>query len=178
MIVESARLRFIPLNVEFLRASLAGRRDEAERLLGARLPEPWPQLPDVLRMRLAQLERDPALAPWLTRAVVSKEDPHLVGVVGFHGPPGGDWLRDVAPEGVELGYTIFERDRRRGFAREACAALIDWAARSGGVRAFVLSIGAENAASAALARQLGFAKVAEWTHETRGLEHVYRLDRD
>src|SRR5262245_16721716 len=110
MIVESARLRLLPLDPEFLRASLDGRRDEAERLLGAGRPEPWPQLADVLRMRLGQLERDAALAPWLTRAVVSKEDPRLVGVVGFHGPPGGDWLRDFAPHGVELGYTIFAAD--------------------------------------------------------------------
>lgn len=178
VIIESARLRLLPLDPEFLRASLEGRRDEAERLLGARLPEPWPQLPDVLQMRLAQLELDPALAPWLTRAVVSKEDPRLAGVAGFHGPPGGEWLRDVAPDGVELGYTIFAADRRRGFAREACAALIDWAASARSVRAFVLSIGPENEASLALARQLGFAKVGDWTHETRGLEHVYRLRRD
>jgi L-amino acid N-acyltransferase YncA len=44
-----------------------------------------------------------------------------------------------------------------------------------GVRELVLSIGPENDASAPLARQLGFAQVGTWRHETRGLEHVYRL---
>jgi RimJ/RimL family protein N-acetyltransferase len=174
MDIESARLRLLALDPAFLRASLEGRHADAERRLGARLPEPWPQLPDVLRLRLAQIEQDPASAPWLTRLVVSKADARLAGVAGFHGPPGGAWLRDFAPQGVELGYTIFERDRRRGFAREACAALIGWAAAQG-VREFVLSIAPGNEASAALARQQGFTQVGTWVHDTRGEEHVYRL---
>jgi RimJ/RimL family protein N-acetyltransferase len=125
-------------------------------------------------MRLAQIERDPALAPWLTRLVVETGASRLVGVAGFHGPPGGEWLREFAPQGVELGYTVFEPWRRRGIAREACAALVSWAFARG-VRELVLSIDPENEASAALARQLGFAQVGTWRHEVRGLEHVYRL---
>lgn len=172
--IESARLRLVALDPAFLRASLDGRRGEAERLLGANLPEPWPQLADVLRMRLAQIERDPELAPWLTRLIVETDASQLVGVAGFHGPPGCEWLREFAPHGVELGYTVFEPWRRRGIAREACAALIDWATARG-VPDLVLSISPENEASAALARRLGFAKVGTWRHEKRGLEHVYRL---
>jgi RimJ/RimL family protein N-acetyltransferase len=49
---------------------------------------------------------------------------------------------------------------------------VQWAAARG-VTAFVLSIHARNRASVGLARKLGFAKVATWRHEVRGIEDVY-----
>jgi RimJ/RimL family protein N-acetyltransferase len=97
----------------------------------------------------------------------------VIGIGGFHGPPGGAWLRDVAPGGVEFGYTIFARDRRRGYAAEAGAALVRWASEEHGVRRFVLSIGPENEPSAGIAAKLGFRRVGEWVHAERGLEHVW-----
>jgi RimJ/RimL family protein N-acetyltransferase len=172
--IDTERLRLLPVTAAFLRASLAGACETAEQLLGARLPAQWTEVAEVLRVRLGQLEHAPELAPWLTRAVVLRAEARVVGIAGFHGPPGGAWLREVAPEGVEFGYTIFPPDRRRGYATEAGAGLMRWASAEHGVRCFVLSIGPENHASAALARKLGFTKVAEWVHEQRGLEHVYR----
>ena len=176
--IDTERLRLCPLDAACLRASLGGDTAEVERRLGARLPAEWEDLTDVLRLRLGQLEQAPDQAPWLTRAVVLRREARVIGVAGFHGPPGGDWLRDVAPGGVEFGYTIFPADRRSGYAAEAGGGLMRWAHEQHGVRRFVLSIGPENHASAALARKLGFARTGEWIHEKRGLEHVYRRDFD
>lgn len=172
--LETARLRLVPLAAGVLRALLCGERERAEALLGAALPEVWPMPDAVLRLRLSQVERAPADAPWLTRAIVLREATRVVGVAGFHGPPGGDWLRDVAPGGVELGYTVVPADRRRGFAFEACDALLAWAFAVHRVGACVLSIAPDNHPSAALAHKLGFSKIGEWRHETRGLEHIHR----
>lgn len=171
--IETARLWLAPLRPAFLRASLAGRAAEAEALLGARLPDAWAELEPVLRLRLRQLEQKPGIEPWLTRAVVLADEARVVGVAGFHGPPGGEWLRAFAPGGVEFGYTIFPPDRRRGFAAEASRGLMDWAAGVHGVQRFLLSIAPDNAISARLAAGLGFRRAGEWVHEQRGLEHVY-----
>lgn len=171
--IETGRLRLATMGPAFLRASLAGDRARAEALLGARLPGDWAGLEPVLRMRLQQLEARPADEPWLTRAVVLAGEARVIGVCGCHGPPGGAWLRDVAPDGVEFGYTIFPADRRRGYAAEAADALVRWAHEEHGVRRFVLSIGPENAPSARLAAKLGFQRVSKWVHAERGLEHVW-----
>jgi len=130
----------------------------------------------VLRLRLRQPEAAPALEPWLTRAVVLADEARAVGVAGFHGPPGGDWLRAFAPGGVEFGYTIFAPDRRRGYASEASRGLMDWATGVHGVRRFLLSIAPDNPISAKLAARLGFRRAGEWVHAARGLEHVYVRD--
>ena len=97
----------------------------------------------------------------------------MIGVTGFHGRPGGAWLRDHAPDGVEFGFTIFEAYRRRGFAAEASEALIRWARKEHGVRSYVLSVGPTNDASAGVARKLGFQQAGEWVHPQRGREIVY-----
>jgi RimJ/RimL family protein N-acetyltransferase len=171
--IDTGRLRLLTMGPAFLRASLDGDGAAAEALLGARLPPEWAELAPVLRMRLRQLEQAPGDEPWLTRAIVLAGEARVVGVGGFHGPPGGAWLREVAPGGVEFGYTIFAAHRRRGYAAEASAGLMRWASERHGVRRFVLSIAPDNAASAGLAAKLGFRRVAEWVHEERGLEHVW-----
>ena len=174
--IETPRLRLHTMTPAFLRASLSGDLRRAAALLGASLPADWPDVPDVLALRLRQLEADPRWEPWLTRVIELRGEERVVGVSGFHAPPGGDWLREVAPGGVELGYTVYGAWRRQGIAREASEALIAWAARTAGVGRFVLSMSAANTASVALARRLGFARVGTWTHEVRGEEEVYRLE--
>lgn len=171
--IVTERLRLATMGPAFLRTSLDGDAAGAAALLGAALPEEWAELAPVLRLRLRQLEQAPEHEPWLTRAIVLAGEARVIGVGGFHGPPGGAWLREVAPGGVEFGYTIFARDRRRGYASEAGAALVRWASEEHGVRRFVLSIGPENLPSAGLAQKLGFQRAGEWVHEERGLEHVW-----
>jgi len=156
-----------------LRALLAGQMEAAEGLLGARLPESWDDMTAVFRVRLQQLEDAPRDEPWLTRAVVLEHESRVIGVTGFHGRPGGAWLQDHAPEGVEFGYTIFDGYRRRGYAAEAGEALISWANREHDIRTFVLSIEPGNHASIAVATKLGFRKAGEWVHPERGREFVY-----
>lgn len=148
--IRSARLELVPLVPAFLDAALAGDSHEASRVLGARVPDDWPDLRDTQALFLERLRAEPALAPWAMRAIVLRAERRMVGQIGCHGLP--------TPNGVELAYTVFEPDRRRGFAREACRAFMDWARAEHGVERFVLSIALGNEASLALARSLGSAR--------------------
>jgi RimJ/RimL family protein N-acetyltransferase len=129
-----------------------------------------------MRMRLSQLRDDPALQPWLLRAVVLRSEGRVIGHIGFHNAPDSADLREVAPGGVELGYTVYPEFRRRRFAFEACVCLMGWARRAHGVSRFVASISPENAPSLALARKLGFVKVGTQWDEEDGPEDVFLLE--
>lgn len=170
--IETARLRLECLGPALLRALLAHDYASAGLLLGAHVPLEMATLDDVFALRLSQLRAAPGDEPWLTRAMVLAAERIVIGVAGFHGPPGGDWLKDYAPGAAEFGYTVLAPYRRRGYAWEAGRALVEWGKAHGADR-FVLSIGPENAASLRVAEKLGFERAGQWLHEERGLEYVY-----
>jgi len=49
------------------------------------------------------------------RAIALRSERRVVGVIGFHGPPGGEWLRELAPGGVE--FTVDAEDFDSGVQR-------------------------------------------------------------
>jgi ribosomal-protein-alanine N-acetyltransferase len=168
--IEAHRLILVWMSPDFMRASLAGRQEEASRLIAARLPEGWPdERGDVrLRMRLEQMEREPDSAPWLLRAIVRRSDMTMIGYITFHDPP--------ADGRAELGYTVFEEHRRRGYASEAALAMMRWAREVHDVRAFVVSISPDNQASLALAAKLGFLRTGTRMDEVDGEEWVFERE--
>jgi RimJ/RimL family protein N-acetyltransferase len=163
--IETERLDLLPLEIDVLRDIVARRLEAIAAALGAEVP---PSFPDGVpaELRIAQLERDPAEQPWLVRAIVLREERRVVGAAGFHSPPD-------AGGRAELGYEIVADERRRGFAREAVAGLMAWAASTGSVQAFRASIAPENTASQALVASLGFERVGEQIDPEDGLEWVF-----
>src|SRR5215475_6522592 len=83
-------------------------------------------------------------------------------------PPGADYLRELVPNGVEYGYTVFSPFRRQGYAREACEALMRWAYQEHQVKRFVVSIRPDNLPSRRLAEQLGFQRIGSQVDEVDG----------
>lgn len=169
--ITSTRLDLVPMSPEFLTAVLEGERERASALLGCPLPEGWPgDAGPLLRMRLEQMRRDPAAAPWLLRALVLREPQRaMVGRINFHGPP--------SPDGwVEIGYTTHPEHRRRGYAEEATRALFDWAAREHGVRRVRASVSPTNEPSLALVRKLGLVQTGTQWDEEDGEELVFEGD--
>lgn len=157
----------------FLRASLAGDVPQAQALLGLSLPEDWPgDAADVLSLRLKQLEADPDVQPWLLRAMGLRTSGVMVGHIGFHAPPGADYLQAFSPGAAEFGFTVFPPFRRQGYAREASQALMRWASETHGVNSFVLSIRPDNTPSQSLAAQLGFVRIGSHVDEVDGIEDV------
>lgn len=172
-IIRSVRLDLVPFSADFLRASLTGNLTEAEKLLGAKLPAGWPGHPGIYERRLAQLDSDPSLLRWLMRGMVLRESGRLIGRIGFHTGPRPESLRELSPEGIEFGYTVFEEFRRRGYATEAADALMNWARAGHGIRHFVVSISPENLPSRALTARFGFRKIGSHIDEEDGLEEIY-----
>ena len=133
----------------------------------------------LLQVRLGDIERDPHARPWLLRLIVLRDEPPAsaaggrdvrtaVGLIGFHGRPDEHGR-------AEVGYEVFVPFRRQGYAREAVAGLLDWAARRHGVRTFLASIAPDNEPSMRLALGMGFKQVGAQVDEADGLELVYEL---
>jgi [ribosomal protein S5]-alanine N-acetyltransferase len=171
--IQSDRLSLVSMTPEFLRASIAGDAAEATRVLQISLPMDWPgeNRPNLL-IRLKQLENDPALQPWLTRAMQLRATGAMVGMIGFHGAPGVEYPCPVPVGAAEFGFRVFPEYRRRGYAREAAVALMRWAAVQQGVADFVVTIRPDNVASQALARGLGFVRRGFHVDEIDGVEDV------
>lgn len=73
----------------------------------------------------------------------------------------------------ELGYHIYPQYRRRGYAKEACRAILSIASEEFEWRELSLRIEKENRASLALAKELGFVPVKE---EGSQLLFIIKLD--
>jgi len=87
--------------------------------------------------------------PWYQFVIERREDGILLGDLGA-----GFWV--PGERQVELGYRIRPAFQRRGYAREAAAALIDYLVREHGIHRFVGVAASANRASTALLRDLGF----------------------
>lgn len=120
------------------------------------------------RIRLAQVEADPAFAHWVARAALRGGDGAVVGHAGFHGPPDREGL-------VEVGYSVDPRHRRQGYGRAMVRALLDWARTEEGVRRVRASISPDNVASLATIDGFGFERTGEQWDEEDGLEVVFEL---
>jgi len=175
--ISSERLDLVSMSPVFVEALLDGRRLEAATLIGAALPDAWPDAHDerFLHRRLGQMRRDPELQPWLARALVLREAGAVVGHAGFHGPPGVNG--PAQPDAVEVGYTVFPPHRGKGLATEAVRALIAWA-RERGVHRLYASVGPGNEPSLAIVRKLGFVQTGEQWDEEDGRELVFELALD
>src|SRR5690606_18419728 len=138
--VRTERLDLVPMAPAVLRALLAGNRAGAAVLLGATLPDEWEAHADVLEIRLRQLTNDPALQPWLLRAMVLRETGEAVGGIGFHDAPRRRRRDDPTAGSAEAGYWVSGSRRRQGLASEAFLAPMRWARHVHGVRRFVVSV--------------------------------------
>ena len=177
--LRSQRLELVSMGPALLEALLAGDHVSAAQIGGFQIPNDLILRKRTLEMRLRQIRANPEVQPWLLRAIVIRQPQTMCGYIGFHSEPGPEDLRDVAADGVELGYAVGEPFRRRGFAKEAALTLMRWAFESHGQRCFVLSIAPNNEASLAMAHSMGFREVGSHIDEEDGIELYFerRLDR-
>jgi ribosomal-protein-alanine N-acetyltransferase len=163
--IVTDHLELVSLSPSFIEAVLARSVPEGSPVP----PREWVQEDEwLLRLRLAEMERDPSLQEWLLRAIVFRGHREMLGHIGFHGRP-------EPARGAEIGYTVFTQHRRRGFATEAAHGLLRWAHREHGVHRFVASVGPTNEPSLGLVRKLGFVHVGRQWDERDGEELVFEL---
>jgi ribosomal-protein-alanine N-acetyltransferase len=131
------------------------------------VPDGWAEEETpLLDYRLRQVERDPATAPWLLRAITFRGERKMIGHAGFHGPPDRRGF-------VEVGYSVFEPYRRIGIAHETAIALFAWAREHAGVAGFRASVSPGNEPSLRLVEKLGFSQVGVQWDEIDGEELVF-----
>jgi ribosomal-protein-alanine N-acetyltransferase len=147
--LRTERLELFPLPREAA-ASLPGDREDAARIIGAKLSADWPapDLLDVLPMQAATEQDQARYGVWV---IVERDTATVIGDIGFLGPPGTD-------ETVEIGYSIVPDRRRRGYATEAARELITWAGQQPGVGAVIAACDPDNQASIRTLERLGFAR--------------------
>jgi RimJ/RimL family protein N-acetyltransferase len=159
--VVSARLDLPVLDARLLDVLIARDRAAVRRLVPYSIPTDFPDddQREFLRFRRGQLAADPARLPWSVRAMVLRGEDRMVGYVNFHGAPG---VNDTGTDGaLELGWTVFPRDQKKGYATETALALMDWARQAHGIRHFISSTTPANAASLRVHEKLGFARTGE-----------------
>jgi ribosomal-protein-alanine N-acetyltransferase len=174
--IVSDRLELVSLSPDFIDALLSERRPQAESLGGFKLPDGWPDRHDAgfLALRLRQMRETPEIREWFVYAIVLPEGERpMVGHAGFHGPPGVNARK--AADAVEVGYSIFEPYRRKGYATEAVRRLIEWAASEYGIAHFLASVSPDNEPSLALVRRLGFEEVGSHWDDEDGDELEFAL---
>lgn len=167
--VRSLRLDLPLMPAILLDALVADDRASIAGLAGYRIPDEFPSrlergdlpsgLVGFLRLRRDQLAAQPERYPWSLRAMVHRGERRMVGFVNFHGPPGSNDLG--AADAVELGWSVFEADRKQGYATETALALMDWAVRVHGIRRFISATTPENAASLRVHEKLGFTRTGQ-----------------
>ena len=175
--IETPRLILRTLSPSALAALVAGDRAAASQLAECDLSDFPDEERGIAEVRLKDLADDPDYLPWSLRAMALKPSLAFVGHFNFHTKPAADYLKELAPGAVELGYFVMPAWRRRGFAEEAALGMMGWAAKVYGIERFVVSISPDNAPSVAMARKLGFSKIGSHIDETDGYEDILIRDK-
>lgn len=166
--ILTERLRLEPLEPRVIRLLLAGDREGAELAIGAELPAhfvdgraAW------LQRHLDLIERHPDRRAWCARLARLRDGGAVIADCGFHGPP-------ESVGRAEIGYTVFEAHRRRGYGRELAAGLVEWALARGEPLVYA-SVSPDNVPSLAIVRGLGFRQVGVQEDPVDGTELVFAI---
>jgi len=156
--ILTARLRLLATTADHLRIEL----DHPEKLgaaLGVHVPEGWPPGlydQDAMRFFLAKAIEggDDALGWFGWYAICREKDesqPKLVAAGGYFGPP--------TPEGdIEIGYSVVEQERCKGYATELVKALVTRAFESNSVKRVFAEVDQTNHGSIKVLERSGFVR--------------------
>jgi [ribosomal protein S5]-alanine N-acetyltransferase len=170
--LHTPRLELVHLDADAIRHLIAGDLAAAERVTGLPLPAEFlneDERTGVLPVQLKRMEASPDQLDWTMRLMVTRSDHEVIGHCGFHGPP-----QDVGR--AEIGYTVFEPYRGRGYAKEAARALVEWGLAQGQSEVYA-SVSPGNAPSLAVVRAVGFEQVGVQEDEVDGTELVFAIRR-
>ena len=166
------RLRLVPISLDAIEAVLDHDRERAERVVGARFPDEWPN-DDLVAIGFPYsrdaLRADPVTRLWGDSLVLLRDEPRVVGSVVVHGRPS----HGIA----EVAYTIEERSRCQGYAVEAVRACVEWALAEEGVEAVQATTFPWHFASLGVIKRLGMTHVGTRDHDTLGELLVFERTR-
>lgn len=151
--IETERLLLVTLLPEEIEFLIAGDFDRVALLTGFIFPPDDPNRGVDLSWHLRALQADRNQLPWRIRVIVEHSSNTAVGSINLKGPPiAGD---------VEIGWGLNEDARRKGYATEASAAVINWVGKQPGVLTVSATIPDDNHASQRVAKRLGLSRTNE-----------------
>ena len=150
--IKTGRLRLVACTVEDVRAALDDRA-ALERLVGARVPDGWPQadLRDFLPLYARIADARAAAAGWGIWLILLEREQELIGDIGFKGAP--------ADGMVEIGYSVLPGRQGQGYASEAARALVEWALAQPDVRRVTAECQDDNTASIRVLEKAGLSRI-------------------
>jgi ribosomal-protein-alanine N-acetyltransferase len=169
--LRTARLVLEPFTVPLVEAVILGRRDTAQQLLDARLPEMWPNRALVERAFCASVDAiraDPETRLWGDRLMIrptADGKRRVVGSVVFHGRP-DDGIAEVA-------YGVEDGSQGEGLATEATRACVEWALAEPGIVAVQATTVPWHTASLRVIAKLGMTRVGTRDHDILGEMYVF-----
>ena len=136
--------------------ALVSDRTEAERLVGARLPNDWPdsELLEFLPLYSRYLREHPNALGYGAWLLVERETATVVGSAGFRGLPNDE-------DEIEIGYGIHPDHRCRGYATEAARALLAWGLAQPGVGQITAHCDPTNTPSLRVVAKAGMREAGE-----------------
>ncbi|MGH7503418.1 MAG: GNAT family N-acetyltransferase [Longimicrobiales bacterium] len=151
----SERLTLAPFSADVLDAMIRGDADGLQALTGARFSAgiALPLMDDALPHFLDRI-RNGEPANWWGWLAIDSVRGEAVGSVGFGGPPDSDGR-------VLMGYSVYPRYERMGYATEAAGLLIAWAFAQPHVTAVRATIPPWNTPSIRVAEKIGMVVVGE-----------------
>lgn len=166
--LETARLLLVQLDLDSIEAWIARDASRLLELIGARFPEPVDAPPlfdsDLPRIR-DQLASGREAGPWL---FVLRETREPVGAGGTA----------AAGEGaLFIGYSVWPRHQKRGYAREAVGALCENGFSQPGVKRIRATIPVGHLASERVVAAAGFRRVGRDFDPDAGEVGVFELSR-
>jgi ribosomal-protein-alanine N-acetyltransferase len=161
-------VRLHPLDAGALQALVDQDLAAARATSGVPLPPEFLNDTWLWTLRLGQMVGEPAVTPWLVRAIVALDGPGagaVVGHAGYHGAPDERGM-------VEIGYRIVPAFRRNGYAQAAVTELLAYA-RDHGATIARASISPGNERSLRIAAAFGFTQIGDQIDEIDGRELVF-----
>ena len=137
---------------------------------GVDIAENWNHFPEAQAWMRDYLHEHPDEIEWWNYLIVHRTDTCLIGTCGYKGAPTPDGI-------VEIGYEIADRYQGLGLATETARALVELAFRHDAVQVILAHTLAEENASAAVLRKLGFSFVEEIFDLEDGKIWQWRLGR-
>ena len=155
MLLQTERLILFPAGLPILDAMVRKEWPQLSSLLGGvDLADGWTHFPEALAWMRDHLKENPEETGMWSYCVIHRNDVRLIGTCGYKGFPDPDGF-------LEIGYEIAVAYQNRGLATEAALALTGHALSMNGVSGVMAHTLAEENASAAVLRKLGFQFVEE-----------------
>jgi [ribosomal protein S5]-alanine N-acetyltransferase len=174
MVILTPRLELVPVSLAMIEAVMLGRREEAEALVLAKMPERWPNRELVERAFTASLEAiraEPDVRLWGDRVLVVPGEPRrVVGSVVFHGRPDDTGVAEIA-------YGVEEGSQGRGYATEAVGACVEWALAQQAVAAVQATTFSWHRPSLRVLEKVGMMAAGTRDHEMLGEMLVFERRR-